>query len=52
MQVGVCWKEQDSKCMHRTECIFALQALSRQVGWEGFDGSNLILDRKHPSPHA
>lgn len=30
----------------RTECIFALQALSRQVGWEGFDESNLILDRK------
>lgn len=37
--------------MYRTTFVCAVQALSRQVGWEGFDGSNLILDRKHPSTY-
>lgn len=50
MQVGVCMGRNRTVSLCGTECICALQTLSRQVGWEGFDGSNLILDRKHPSP--
>lgn len=49
MQVGMEKNRTVISC--RTELISALWALSRQVGWEGFDGSNLILDRKHPSPY-
>lgn len=50
MQVGVYVGRNRTVRVCRTECSCVLQALSRQVGWEGFDGSNLILDRKHPSP--
>lgn len=49
MQVRVCMGRNKTVSLCRTECICALQALSRQVGWEGSDGSNLILDRKRPS---
>lgn len=52
MQVGVSMGRNRTVRVCRTECSCVLQALSRQVGWEGFDGSNLILDRKHPSPYV
>lgn len=52
MQVGVCMEKNGTVILCGIECISALWALSRQVGWEGFDGSNLILDRKHPSPYV
>lgn len=49
---SVCMGGNRTVHMRRTKYICAPRALSRQVGWEGFDGSNLILDRKHPSPYV
>lgn len=50
--LGVYMEKNRTAILCRTEWISALWSLSRQVGWEGFYGSNLILDRKHPSPYV
>lgn len=47
-----CMERSRTVSLCRAECICTLQASSRQVGWEGLDVSNLILDRKHPSPYV